>query len=74
MNYNDPYFPTLCEGRNYKLQLDCVPLQDLSRYDSVLIITDHSDYDYERIAQESQVVIDTRNATRGLKFSNVVLC
>jgi UDP-N-acetyl-D-glucosamine dehydrogenase len=41
-----------------------VPLDKLRDYDCVLIATDHSDYDYEAIARESQLLIDTRNATR----------
>ena len=40
---------------------------NLGQYDCVLIVTDHSDYDYARIVRESQLVVDTRNATRGIK-------
>jgi UDP-N-acetyl-D-mannosaminuronate dehydrogenase len=32
-------------------------------YDCVLIVTDHSDYDYAGIVRESQLVVDTRHAT-----------
>jgi UDP-N-acetyl-D-glucosamine dehydrogenase len=34
--------------------------------DAVLIITDHSDYDYDWIVENSSIVIDTRNATRNV--------
>jgi len=30
-------------------------------------VTDHSDYDYQNIVAESQLVVDTRNATKGIK-------
>jgi UDP-N-acetyl-D-glucosamine dehydrogenase len=40
----------------------------------VLIVTDHSDYDYERIVRESQLVVDTRNATRGIRSPKIVPC
>ena len=40
----------------------------------LLIVTDHSDYDYARIVRESQSVVDTRNATRGLQSPNIFRC
>ena len=74
VSYNDPYFPRVGRGRHYQLEIDCAPLDDLKQYDCILIVTDHSDYDYERIVRESQLVIDTRNATRGIRSSNIVRC
>jgi UDP-N-acetyl-D-mannosaminuronate dehydrogenase len=38
-----------------------------------LVLTDHSDYDYARIVRGSQLVVDGRNATRGIQASNIVL-
>jgi UDP-N-acetyl-D-glucosamine dehydrogenase len=40
----------------------------------VLIITDHSDYDYKKIVDEAQLVVDSRNATRGIKSGKIVHC
>jgi UDP-N-acetyl-D-glucosamine dehydrogenase len=72
--YNDPYFPTVGRGRKYNLHMTCTPLDNLGQYDCVLIVTDHSDYDYKRIVRESQLVVDTRNATRGIQSDNIVHC
>jgi UDP-N-acetyl-D-glucosamine dehydrogenase len=74
VSYNDPYFPEVGRGRKYDLQMKCAPLDDLAQYDCVLIVTDHSDYDYERIVRESNLVVDTRNATRGIKSTKIVPC
>jgi len=74
VSYNDPYFPTVGKGRKYDLQMKCTPLENLGQYDCVLIVTDHSDYDYAKIVRESQLVVDTRNATRGIKSSKIVHC
>src|SRR5438270_8847078 len=74
VSYNDPYFPTVGRGRKYDLQMKCAPLENLSQYDCVLIVTDHSDYDYERIVRESRLVVDTRKATRGIDSPKVVHC
>ena len=61
-------------GRKYDLQMKCAPLEDLGQYDCVLIVTDHSDYDYPRIVREAKLVVDTRNATRGIKSTKVIHC
>jgi UDP-N-acetyl-D-glucosamine dehydrogenase len=42
----------------------------VARYDCVLIVTDHSAYDYAALVRDAQLVIDTRNATRGLTSPN----
>ena len=72
--YNDPYFPVVGRGRKYDLQMKCTPLENLGQYDCVLIVTDHSDYDYERIVRESRLVVDTRKATRGIQSPKIVHC
>lgn len=74
VSYNDPYFPTVGKGRKYDLQMKCAPLENLGQYDCTLIVTDHSDYDYVRIVRESQLVVDTRNATKGIKSPKIVPC
>ena len=72
--YNDPYFPTVGRGRHYNLNMTSTPLENLGQYDCVMILTDHSDYDYKKIVEESQLVVDTRNATKGIKSPKVVRC
>src|SRR6202140_1654322 len=74
VSYNDPYFPTVGKGRKYDLQMKCAPLENLGQYDCGLIVTDHSDYDYAEIVRESQLVVDTRNATKGIKSPKIVHC
>jgi UDP-N-acetyl-D-glucosamine dehydrogenase len=74
VNYNDPYFPTVGRGRKYNLNMQSQPLDNLGGYDCVLIVTDHSSYDYARIVNESQLVVDSRNATRGLVSEKIVRC
>ncbi len=74
VSYHDPYFPFIGKGRKYDLQMKRSELKDLGQYDCVLIVTDHSDYDYKQIVQEAQLVVDTRNATRGIKSAKIVHC
>ena len=74
VSYNDPYFPTVGRGRKYDLNMTCAPLDKLEAYDCVMIVTDHSDYDYQRIVRESKLVVDTRNATKGIDSPKIVRC
>jgi UDP-N-acetyl-D-glucosamine dehydrogenase len=74
VSYNDPYIPMVGKGRKYDLQMKSAPLNDLGKYDCVLIVTDHSDYDYKKIVDESKLVVDSRNATKGIKSPKIVLC
>ncbi len=72
--YNDPYFPTVGRGRHYDLNMTCTPLENLGQYDCVLIMTDHSDYDYNEVVSKSQLVVDSRNATKGIQSGRIVRC
>ena len=74
VSYNDPFFPAVGQGRKYHLNMTSQPLEDIAGYDCVLIVTDHSSYDYARIVSEAQLVVDSRNATRGLDSAKIVRC
>jgi UDP-N-acetyl-D-glucosamine dehydrogenase len=74
VSYHDPYFPFIGKGRKYDLQMKRAELADLGRYDCIVIVTDHSDYDYKKIVREAQLVVDTRNATKGIQDPKIVRC
>jgi UDP-N-acetyl-D-glucosamine dehydrogenase len=72
VSYNDPYVPSLRARklRHYEtFDLDSVDLEDrtIAEADCVLIATDHSAYDYDRIVRHARRVVDTRNATRNVR-------
>ena len=69
VEYNDPHIPSLPPMRRYPhLKRDSRPLSaaGLGSTDCVLIVTDHSAYDWPWIVEHSSLVVDTRNATRGI--------
>ena len=74
VSYNDPFFEYVGRGRKYNLEMKNTPLENLGQYDCVLIVTDHSSYDYAEIVAEANLVVDTRNATKGIVSSKVVRC
>jgi UDP-N-acetyl-D-glucosamine dehydrogenase len=74
VEYNDPFFPSVGKGRKYNLNMNRTSLDKISEFDCVVIVTDHSDYDYQKIVNEAKLVVDTRNATKGISSSKIVRC
>lgn len=65
--YHDPHIPALPKMRHYshlKAQPALLDAKVLSTKDAVLIVTDHSDYDYDWIVEHAPLVVDARNACR----------
>ncbi len=75
ISYNDPHIPKLKPGRKHTFQLESTPLtpETLAEADAVMILTDHSAYDYDMVVQHAQLVIDTRNATKQVKENREVI-
>ncbi len=69
--YHDPYVPQiqLPGGAQASAGLDYGSLRE---YDCVVIATDHSVYDYNKIARGARLVFDARGATRGMQAKNIV--
>jgi UDP-N-acetyl-D-glucosamine dehydrogenase len=67
--YHDPYVPRVPKMRDHRLDMVSVPLTDeaLESADAVLVATDHSCIDYAHVAERARLVVDTRNACRGVK-------
>lgn len=69
VSYHDPHIPVLPSMRKYpNLRMESQPLtpEYLASQDCVLIVTDHSAFDWPWIVAHAPLVIDTRNATRGV--------
>ena len=67
--YHDPYISSLPPFRKYHFKLKSSPLtrQLLRRMDAVVVVTDHTQIDYEWVAANAPLTIDTRNVTKNLK-------
>ena len=66
--YNDPYCPVIPQTRKYDLGMESVNLTPelLRSQDAVLILTNHKSYDYEFVGKHATLVLDTRNAMKGV--------
>jgi UDP-N-acetyl-D-glucosamine dehydrogenase len=67
VDFNDPYIPKAKKVRMYDLKKASVPLnkETIKKYDCVVIATNHSSYDYQLIADNASLIVDTRNAMNG---------
>ena len=67
--YNDPHVPKLHPMRKYNFTMSSKPLTEglLQEMDLVMLITDHRQYDYRWIVNNASLVVDTRNATKGIR-------
>ncbi len=64
VSYNDPYVTKLPKTRKYQFDMESVDLtkKNLAKFDLVVLSTDHSDYDYKMIAENANLIVDSRNA------------
>jgi UDP-N-acetyl-D-glucosamine dehydrogenase len=69
VQYNDPHIPTLPAMRHYaglRMSSQELTADYLQSQDCVLIVTDHSAYNWSWIAEHARLVVDTRNAMKGV--------
>jgi UDP-N-acetyl-D-glucosamine dehydrogenase len=70
VGYNDPYVPSLQLDHTAMRSQDLLPAVRAS--DLVVIVTDHSSYPYREIVEAAPVIVDTRNATKGIRSPKIV--
>lgn len=71
LSYNDPLVKEL-SIESGKLKSFKLTSNLLAKSDCVVIVTDHSVYNYAWIVKHSKVVVDTRNAAKGIKSEKIV--
>jgi UDP-N-acetyl-D-glucosamine dehydrogenase len=69
VQYCDPYVPLIKMEAGADLKASKLTSALLKAADLVVILTDHTDFDYQWIADNSKLVFDTRNATKKVKGS-----
>lgn len=67
VDYYDPYVPIILKTRAHPglagMRSISLDPKSIASYDAVLIVTDHSDIDWNLLVSAAQIVVDTRNAT-----------
>lgn len=71
LSFHDPYVPKIMFDGEYRQSIT-LEAEKLAEYDCVVITTNHSEYDVAAIVKHSKVIVDTRNATKGLGSQKVI--
>jgi UDP-N-acetyl-D-glucosamine dehydrogenase len=69
VEYNDPYIPVLPSMRRYphlRMASQELTAEYLQSRDCLLVATDHSSYDWNWITEHAVLIVDTRNAVKGV--------
>jgi UDP-N-acetyl-D-glucosamine dehydrogenase len=68
LSYTDPYVPTLQHG---DLDLRSLPEEKSGEVDCAVICTNHKAFDYKAILKRFPLIVDTRNALKGMHAEHV---
>lgn len=71
VEYSDPYVPRyIMDG--FEMKSTALTVETIGAADCVILLTDHSAFDYEFIAAHARVILDTRNAFKGINRPNIL--
>src|SRR5271165_1792494 len=69
LTYSDPHVPALrVEG----LELDAAGQEEAAAADCVVIVTDHSSFDYKALVERAALIVDSRNALKNFRSEKIV--
>ncbi len=70
LTYTDAHIPAL---RVDGLNMCSTPMETMAELaDCVLVLTDHSKVDYKALVERANLVVDTRNALKGISSEKIV--
>jgi UDP-N-acetyl-D-glucosamine dehydrogenase len=69
VTYSDPHVPAIHVGG---FDLKAAPESTASDADCVVIVTDHSAFDYKKLVIDARLIVDTRNALKGVVSEKIV--
>jgi len=70
VSYHDPHVPSLSLDGGTRRSEELIPA--LRQAEITLIVTDHSAFDYQEVVENARLILDTRNATRGIVSPKVL--
>ena len=70
VTYSDPFVPSLkLDG----ISLESKPLlESAAKADCIVIVTDHTDFDYKGLLSSAKLIVDTRNAMKAFQSEKIV--
>ncbi|HEY1758903.1 MAG TPA: nucleotide sugar dehydrogenase [Bryobacteraceae bacterium] len=69
VGYSDPFVPAICADG---IEMSATPVSAAADADCVVIVTDHKSFDYAGLVKSSRLIVDTRNALKGIASDKIV--
>jgi UDP-N-acetyl-D-glucosamine dehydrogenase len=70
VSYSDPYVPVLkLDGIDLRAESEA---EGARAADCVVIVTDHTVFDYQSLVKQAKLIVDTRNALKGFQSDKIV--
>jgi len=69
ISYSDPYIPKIDIGT---ISFKAKSIKEVAKADCVVLITNHRVFDYDYIAENAKLIIDTRNAFKGYNKKKII--
>ena len=71
ISYHDSFIPK-CRLNSKTFNSIKLTSAEIKKADCVVILTSHSNVDYKEVVKHSKLVVDTRNATKGIRRKNII--
>jgi UDP-N-acetyl-D-glucosamine dehydrogenase len=70
VSYSDPWIPKI---NDHGIIMQAIPeMKAVQSADCVVLVTDHKKFDYRAITKASKLIVDTRNAFKGIRSPKIV--
>ena len=75
LSYSDPHVSVIPKMRAHHFEMNSVELtqSSISSYDCVVLVTAHSAFDYDLIAEHAKLIVDTRGAFKAYKNNSHIV-
>jgi UDP-N-acetyl-D-glucosamine dehydrogenase len=70
ISYSDPFVPQIHADGIDMRAID--PDAGVGQADCVVIVTDHKKFDYAKLVRDARLIVDTRNALKGIESEKIV--
>ena len=69
VSYSDPFVPRISADG---IDMKATPVTNAAKADCVVVVTDHKAFDYPTLVKSSKLIVDTRNALKGISSKKIV--
>ncbi len=72
VDYVDTYVPFFINYNKRKISRKKITKSMIKTYDIIILLTNHSNFDYQLFADNAKMIFDTRNGFKAFEYSNII--